>query len=166
MAHNIDWEAVFTAEISRVYQFFRYRVGDRLLAEDLTATTFERAWKSRGRYRPGQALVYTWLIGIARNVVADYYRQRRPQASLEEIPDYASTESVEELVQHQSDVVRLMTLLGYLTPRERELIALKYGAQLTNREIARVAGLTETNVGTMLYRIVRRLRHGWEEAVE
>jgi RNA polymerase sigma-70 factor (ECF subfamily) len=163
MARNIDWEAVFADEISRVYNFFRYRVDDQLLAEDLTATTFEEAWKSRHRYRPERARVSTWLLGIARNVAADHFRRNRRYIELEAILDHTGTESAEEVVDRRTDVARLVALLAQLTERERELVSLKYGAQLTNREIARVTGLTETNVGTILHRIVQRLRHNWEE---
>jgi RNA polymerase sigma-70 factor (ECF subfamily) len=70
---------------------------------------------------------------------------------------------VEEVVAEREERDRLAALLARLPARERELIALKYGAGLTNREIARLSGLSETNVGTILHRTVQRLREEWEE---
>ena len=69
---------------------------------------------------------------------------------------------MEEMVQRQDDLARLGALLARLPGRERELVSLKYGAGLTNRSIARLTGLSESNVGTILYRVVRRLRAQWE----
>lgn len=162
-AEELDWEAVYAEQLPRVYNFFRYRVGDGPLAEDLTATTFEKAWAGRARYRRDLAGFATWLFTIARNVATDYYRQRHeelPLESLSEHPDGARP--LDETVQRRSDVLRLSGLLGELTPRERELVALKYGAGLNNREIARLTELSESNVGTIVHRVLLRLRAAWE----
>ncbi|GAB4109163.1 MAG: sigma-70 family RNA polymerase sigma factor [Roseiflexaceae bacterium] len=162
-ADEVDWEAVYAEQLPRVYNYFRYRVGDGPLAEDLTATTFEKAWVARARYRRDLAAFATWLFTIARNVAADYYRQRRddlPLDALCELPD--GGRSVDETVQRRSDFARLSHMLAELTPRERELVALKYGASLNNREIARLTDLSESNVGTILHRVMLRLRSAWE----
>jgi len=66
-------------------------------------------------------------------------------------------------VQRQADLARLGVLLAQLPPRERELIALKYGGAMTNRAIAAVTGLSESNVGTILHRTIGKLRAAWEE---
>ena len=65
--------------------------------------------------------------------------------------------------QLRDDIRQLRRLLAPLPPRERELIALKYGAGLTNRAIAQLVGLSETNVGTILHRLVKQLRTQWEQ---
>ena len=146
-----------------VYNFMRYRVGDGPVAEDLTAATFEKAWRGRKRYRQDRAAFSTWLFTIARNVATDYFRRQRPTVPLEFISQRPDGVSVEEAVQHQADLDHLGTLLAGLAPREREVVSLKYGAGLTNRSIASLTGLGESNVGTILYRVVRRLREQWEE---
>ena len=76
--------------------------------------------------------------------------------------ELASGPTPEELAERSSDAARLSRLLQELPDREREVVALKYGAGLTNRAIARLMGLSETNVGTILHRTVRELRAGWE----
>lgn len=73
VAEPIDWDAAYVAELPRVYNFFLYKVGDKEFAQDLTATTFERAWKLRLKYCPAVAGVSTWLFGIARNVLKEHY---------------------------------------------------------------------------------------------
>ncbi len=159
---EVDWEAVYTEQLPRVYNYFRYRLGDIPEAEDLTAATFEKAWRHRGRYRRDLGAFSTWLFTIARNLAGDYFRHRSREIHLEESLTLAVEESPEEAIQRSSDVARLETLLRDLPERERELVALKYGAGLTNRAIAGQTGLSESNVGTILSRVVHKLRTEWE----
>lgn len=161
-AAEVDWEAVYADLLPRVYSFFRYRVPDRATAEDLTAATLERAWSKRDRYQRDLASFSTWVFGIAHNVALGYYRQHRDQIPLDILDDQASDSSVEESLEQLSDRERLFALLKRLPTREQELLALKYGAELTNREIARVTGLGESNVGTILSRVVNKMRAEWE----
>jgi RNA polymerase sigma-70 factor (ECF subfamily) len=81
---TVDWDDVYREELPRVYSFFRYRVRGRALAEDLTSTTFEKAWRARHRYRRDRASVGTWLLAIARNVAIDHFRRSRPEVPLED----------------------------------------------------------------------------------
>ena len=162
-AAEVDWDAVYAEQLPRVYNFFRYRVGDGPLAEDLTSVTFEKAWRGRNRYRRDLGAFGTWLMAIARNVAVDHYRRRRPEAPLEEAERVAAAgPTPEELAERRSDLERLDGLMATLPERECELIALKYGADLNNREIAKVTGLSESNVGTRLHRAVQTLRARWQ----
>jgi len=161
-ATEVDWDAVYAEQLPRVYNFFRYRVGDGPVAEDLTSATFEKAWRGRNRYRRDLGAFGTWLMAIARNVAVDHYRRRRPEAPLEDAYAVAAAGSgPEELAERRSDMERLGGLIAALPERERELIALKYGSELNNREIARLTGLSESNVGTRLHRAVQTLRARW-----
>jgi RNA polymerase sigma-70 factor (ECF subfamily) len=162
-ASEADWEALYTTEMPRVYNFFRYRVGDDQLAEDLTSATFEKAWRGRARYRRDLAAFSTWLFSIARNVAIDYYRQRRVEVALEDVRLQAYELTPDAEVESKAEFAQLSVLLARLPERERELLAMKYGAGLTNREIASVTGLSESNVGTILYRTVHGLRAEWKE---
>jgi RNA polymerase sigma-70 factor (ECF subfamily) len=162
---TIDWEAVYREELPRVYNFFRYRVTDRATAEDLTSLTFEKAWRARDRYRRDRASAGTWLLAIARNVAIDHFRRRRPEIPLEDEQEAegAPSESPEAQAVRTSELRRLGALLSALPARERELVALKYGAGATNRAIAKLTGLSESNVGTILHRTVGALRAAWDE---
>jgi RNA polymerase sigma-70 factor (ECF subfamily) len=157
-----DFEELYRAELPRVYNFFRYRIGDGQLAEDLTSETFEKAWRNRARYRSDLAAFSTWLFTIARRVAQDYFRRHHNEIPLNEISKLSDNESLEDVTQQDADFAHLSVLLARLADRERELVALKYGAGLTNRAIAHLSGLTESNVGVILHRTIQVLRSEWE----
>lgn len=158
----VDWEAAYREEMPRVFNYFRYRGFDRTTAEDLTSTAFEKAWRARDRYRKDRAAVSTWLLAIARNVATDQLRRSWRERPIEE--DMADgRETPEAAVLRQADYQRLRSLLQELPAREQELVALKYGAGATNRAIATLTGLSESNVGTILHRTVDALRSRWDE---
>jgi RNA polymerase sigma-70 factor (ECF subfamily) len=156
-----DWDAVYADELPRVYNFFRYRFGASADVEDLTARTFEKAWRARGRYRRNLAGFSTWLLSIARNVAIDHVRARKPDVALDEARAVAASGTPESQAAARSDATRLAALIAALPERDRELLALKYGAGLTNRAIARTTGLSESNVGTILHRAVDAIRRQW-----
>jgi RNA polymerase sigma-70 factor, ECF subfamily len=158
LAEEIDWEAAYRDYLPRVYNFFCYHVSDDSLAEDLTAVTFEKAWRGRSRYRRDLGAFSTWLFTIARNVATDHFRRKDRELPLEKAGKQADPASLEETVQHHQDFAQLISILSKFSARERELLAFKYGAGLNNREIARLTRLSETNVGTILNRTVEKLR--------
>lgn len=160
---------MFRQQYPRLYNFFRFRFGSDALAEDLTADVFERAWRNRRRYRNDWGRFEAWLFGIARHVAADHLRklQRRgteqsidtvaPQLRL---PDHQSPCSQ---VEKKDDFTQLAELMRQLDERAQELLALKYGGGLNNRQIAALTGLSESNVGTILSRSVQKLREAWKD---
>jgi RNA polymerase sigma-70 factor, ECF subfamily len=157
-----DWDQVYAEHLPHVLNYFRYRLGGAADVEDLTARTFEKAWGARHRYRRDLAGFSTWLSTIARNVAIDHLRARQRHDPLEVAADVPSpAHTPEQHVLRQSDAERLATLLATLEPRQRDLIAMKYGAGMTNRAIAHTTGLSESNVGTILHRAVETLRGKW-----
>jgi RNA polymerase sigma-70 factor (ECF subfamily) len=160
---EIDWEAVYEQELGRVFNYFRYRVADGPTAEDLTSETFVKAWRGRSGYREDRGKVSSWLLAIARNVAIDHYRRHQPQVPLETAPAPSTDSTPERLLLRRAELERLSALLRALPERERELIALKYGAEASNREIAGLTQLSESNVGTILHRTVLSLRARWHE---
>jgi len=164
---SIDWDEVYESELPRVYNFFIYKLGDRETSQDLTATTFERAWKLRSRYRASIASLPTWLFGIARNVLKEYLRKSKKDKQklvpISHSDQLSSNVDIEQWIQQQQDRERLRVIILELPEREQDLVALKYGAGLTNREIARVTKLSESNVGSILHRTVKKLRIRWDD---
>ncbi len=156
---------LYRAQINPVLNYCLFRVGNRLVAEDLTADAFERAWRARRRYRPERAAFSTWLFAIAGRVVVDWQRRqrRRPVITLDErFPDQSLTPEAE--VEQMARRERLRQLVLALSEWERELVALKFGAGMTNRQIAVLLGKSETAVGSAVHRAVRKLRVQWEVA--
>jgi len=157
-----DWDQVYAEQLPRVLNFFRYRLGGTAEAEDLTARTFEKAWRARHRYRRDLAGFSTWLLTIARNVAIDHLRVRQRYEPIEAAWAVPSRDDTpEQQAVDRSEAQRLAALLATLEPRQRELIAMKYGAGMTNRAIAHATGLSESNVGTILHRAVESLRARW-----
>jgi len=153
-----DWDAVYTEQLPRVYNYFRYRFGNATLAEDLTSRTFEKAWIARQRYRRDVAGFATWLLRIAQNVAIDHLRAQRQHLPIEAAAEVAASGTPEDEHARATDLARLVRLVEQLPEREQELLALKYGAEATNRAIAQLTGLSESNVGTILHRAVTTLR--------
>jgi RNA polymerase sigma-70 factor (ECF subfamily) len=161
MPRELDWNSVYRDQLPRLYNYFRFRTGRDTDVEDLTARTFEKAWKARHRYRRDLSGFSTWLFSIARNVAIDYLRARRQDLPLEAAGAIATGSTPEDDAAKRSDIRRLAQLTAHLSDRAQELIALKYGAALNNRMIARITGLSESNVGTVLQRTVDKLRSQW-----
>lgn len=160
MSQPVDWDAIYASELSRVYNYFLYKICDQELAQDLTATTFERAWKTRSKYNAIIASPSTWFLGIARNVCREYFRKNKENGTepLMQDKQLPSGVNLEKILQERQDKELLQNLLLELPEREQELIALKYGAGLTNRAIAKMTRLSESNVGSILHRTVINLR--------
>ena len=156
-----DWDAIYAEHLPRIYNYFRFRLASDADVEDLTARVFEKAWLARGRYRRDVAAFSTWLYRIAQNVGIDYLRSRRTHAPLEDAVEVIADGTPESDVELRSDLARLASLTASLPDRERDLIALRYGAGLSNRAIAPLVGLSESNVGTILHRTVQTLRSRW-----
>lgn len=158
---DINWDSVVSNELPRLYNYFRYRLGDESVAEDLTSVVLEKAWTKRHRYRKDRAAFSTWLFAIAQNEVITYLRKRRttlPISMAEEV----TSETAEDMAEQAQDFGQLSSLLANLPERERELVSLKFGADLNNREISVITSLSESNVGTLLSRILQKLREQME----
>jgi RNA polymerase sigma-70 factor (ECF subfamily) len=157
---------IYRQELPRVFNYFRFRIGDDTNAEDLTSETFEKAWRSRAQYRHDRAAFTTWLFTIAQRVLVDYLRKNKTVIPLEALHELPADETTEDAILKQADFTRLNVLLAQLADRDRELVSLRYGAGLTNRTIARLTGLSESNVGVLLHRAVQKLRKDWREEEE
>jgi RNA polymerase sigma-70 factor (ECF subfamily) len=156
-----DWNAVYADQLPRIYNYFRFRVGPAHDVEELTARTFEKAWRKRAQYRRDLSGFSTWLFAIARNVATDQQRSEFLRIRAATLSDSIEQLTPEDKATQGSDMARLRILTAGLAERHQELIALKYGAALNNRMIARITGLSESNVGTTLQRIVAALRSQW-----
>jgi RNA polymerase sigma-70 factor (ECF subfamily) len=158
-----DFASVYDDEVWSVYGFFAYRLPSVADAEELTQRTFERALRAWGRFDPERAPVRVWLLSIARNLLIDHYRADvwGRQQTIEEVPEgeLGSSELPEPNLGIDSELGRA---LAALAPRNREIVALRFGGDLTGPEIAEITGLSLANVQQILSRSLRRLRRQLE----
>ncbi|MEW6404619.1 MAG: sigma-70 family RNA polymerase sigma factor [Chloroflexota bacterium] len=162
VTESVNWKELYDHLLPRVFHFFFYKVGDKFLAEELTAVTFEKAWIKRETYKRDTGAFRFWLFGIAQKVAMDHFRRNRKEVRLDLI-NVPASQNVEAEVETQANHEKLASILIVLSERERLLVSLKYGAEMNNREIAHQTGLSESNVGTILFRAVERLRQAWEK---
>lgn len=148
--------------IRRVYAYVAYRIGDGVEAEDVTSEVFERALKYRASYDSARGEPVAWLLGIARRCLHDRAVRGRPDAPLDEW-DGVSPQDVEaEAVQR----LTLAATMDGLDERERDLLALRYGADLTARQIGAVLGMKTNTVEVALHRLLAQMRADLDEARE
>jgi RNA polymerase sigma-70 factor (ECF subfamily) len=157
----LDWNQIYLDLAPRVYNYFRYRLGQEREVEDLTSRAFEKAWVAREQYRRDLAGFSTWLFKIAQNLIVDHVRSQRNHVSIDHAVNATANDITESSLERLSDLSRLALLTRELPPRDRELVALKYGAGMSNRDIAKLTGLTDSNVGSILHRLVQNLRARW-----
>jgi RNA polymerase sigma-70 factor (ECF subfamily) len=139
--------------IRRVYSYVAYRIGDGVEAQDVTSETFERALRRRETYDPSKGTPIAWLLGIARRCLSDTLASRLP--TVDELPDRADDrDTAESAVQR----LTLAEAIAKLDEREQDLIALRYGADLTARRIGEMLGMQTNAVEVALHRALTRLR--------
>jgi RNA polymerase sigma-70 factor, ECF subfamily len=136
--------------IRRVYGYAAYRLGDGADAEDATSDTFERALRYRSTFDPSRGSPTAWLIGIARRTVDDILAKR--STLIAEPPEIAAVE------QDSALKLDLAQALRQLDPRDRELVSLRYGADLTARQIGEQLEMRTNAVEVALHRALARLR--------
>ena len=158
--------ALYEEHMAYVFRYINYRVGNRNEAEDLTSVVFEKALAAFHRYDRQKAAPQTWLLAIARNTVTDHLRKSSKRKNMP-LDNAVGVESLDpsppEETERREEYQRLQFCLAALPQREQEIISLKFGAELNNRQIASVIGLSENNVGTILFRAICKLRNCFKD---
>jgi RNA polymerase sigma-70 factor, ECF subfamily len=158
---DAKFSELYRAHLRDVYSYSYYRVGNHHDAEDLTEQTFLQAYRhferaqreSRGRpLRP-------WLIRIAHNLAANYYRDRsrRPQTSIDDAGTLPELHTTESLVEDREDLKRILEGVQQLPDDRREALIMRFALGMDNREIARALGRTDGATKVLLHRAIRQL---------
>ena len=152
-----DFERLYDEHAAALFSFIAYRTGDRVLAEDIVAETFERALRSRTRFDRRKASEKTWIYTIALNLLRDQARRKGAETrALERLP--AVTAEGGDPLARVEDREQVARALGILSDDEREALALRYGADLTVPEIAKLLKEPLARVEGRVYRALRKLR--------
>jgi RNA polymerase sigma factor (sigma-70 family) len=153
------FERLYREHADGLYAYLRWLCGDAGVAEDLLADVFERVIRSGRRYDPRKGSETTWLYAIAINLVRDHGRrtaaERRAVSRLGVEADRASRRGMETAVALRDEVAGA---IGTLSPEEQEVVALRFGADLTVAQVAAALGEPTTTVEGRLYRGLRKLR--------
>jgi RNA polymerase sigma-70 factor (ECF subfamily) len=159
--HADDFTLLYEQHLPAVYRYVAARVATREEAEDLTSDSFRQAWANRRTYR-GRGSFRAWLFTIVRRTLAEHYRSRRPPAARlasdtdELLPDTTLSPEDHAVQNEREHFVR--DLLARLSPEQREVLSLRFAAELTYAEIAVVIGKREDAVKKIAYRALEALR--------
>jgi RNA polymerase sigma-70 factor (ECF subfamily) len=162
-----DFAAWYEAHREVIYRYVRFRVATREAAEDVTSEVFLKALRFLARYDPNRAPARAWLLHIARNAVADHLRvlkrRRSLHVSLDRVPDLVTdTPSPEERLMREERMQKLLNCNRTLRTADQEILSLRYGAGLSNHEIAETLGITDNAAAVRLHRALARLKAALE----
>lgn len=153
----LDVHDLYVTHLDRVYAYFAYRVSSTADAEDLTAATFERVVRHAGRFDPSRASASTWLFSIGENVLVDHYRRqgRRDERDFDESAERWRAPEDRPSIGVSSG---LQAAIQKLSEREQRVVGLRFGGDLSGREIGQLLGMSEANVHQLLSRSLRKMR--------
>ena len=156
-----DFSSLYKAHLRDVYSYSYYRVGNHHDAEDLTEQTFLQAYRhfERAQRESQGRPLRPWLIRIAHNLAANYYRDRsrKPQTPIDEAGVISAPHTTETLVQDRDDLKRILDGVQELPDDRREALIMRFALGMDNREIARALGRTDGATKVLLHRAIKQL---------
>ena len=155
------FEAIYEKFYKNVYNYICFRINNHFDAEELASDVFENAIRKFYTYRPEISPIEAWLIGIAKNVVTDYLRSRKRKTliPLDDIWELVSFErKPEEVVVFDESNKALIRAMTRLKDLERQVLSMKFATGLKNNEIAEVLSISDSNVGVIVHRSVKKLK--------
>ena len=153
-------EAIYRQYYKNVYNYIGFRINNHFDAEELTSLVFEKTITKWQSYNPSLP-IEAWLIGIAKNTVADYLRakKRRHFVALDSIIELVSPQKPpEDIVVINEESRALMTAMAELKEQERQILSMYFATDLKQGEIATILGISASNVGVIVHRALKKLR--------
>src|SRR6188508_1660245 len=158
---DADFTELYRNHLRDVYSYAYYRIGNHHDAEDLTEQTFLQAYRhfERAQRESQGRPLRPWLIRIAHNLAANYYRDRsrKPQTNLEDAGVLSAPHTTEDLVEDRDDLKRILAGVQQLPDDRREALIMRFALGMDNREIARALGRTDGATKVMLHRAIKQL---------
>ena len=159
-----DFTELYRTHLRDVYSYAYYRVGNHHDAEDLTEQTFLQAYRhfERAQRESEGRPLRPWLIRIAHNLAANYYRDRsrKPQTQLEDAAVVSEPHATAELVEQREEVEEVLAGVANLPDDRREALIMRFALGMDNREIARALGRSEGATKVLIHRAIRQLEEG------
>jgi RNA polymerase sigma-70 factor, ECF subfamily len=164
---DADFTELYRTHLRDVYSYSYYRTGNHHDAEDLTEQTFLQAYRhfERAQRESNGRPLRPWLIRIAHNLAANYYRDRsrRPQAQLEDAAVVSAPHDTESLVESREELEAVLAGVAKLPGDRREALIMRFALGMDNREIARTLGRSEGATKVLLHRAIRQLEERIKE---
>jgi RNA polymerase sigma-70 factor (ECF subfamily) len=154
---QVDFEAVCEENLDGVFGYLLYLTGNRAVAEDLTAETFERALRRLKRFDPRRGTAKAWLLTLARSTALDHFRSEQRRRKREGTYALLETEAVEGEIFGHTYSPALEAALRSLSAGEREVVALRVLLDLDGETAARLLGISPTACSTRLHRALQKL---------
>jgi RNA polymerase sigma-70 factor (ECF subfamily) len=162
-----EFSDLYRAHLRDVYSYAYYRIGNHHDAEDLTEQTFLQAYRhfERAQRESHGRPLRPWLIRIAHNLAANYYRDRsrRPTTQLEDASVLSAPLDTEDLVESREEVKEVLSGVSKLPEDRREALIMRFALDMDNREIARAMGRSEGATKVLLHRAIRQLEQRLED---
>jgi len=146
--------------VDRIYNYVYYRTGNSHDAEDLTARIFYRAIRHIGNYQDQGAPFAAWLYRIARNMIANWYRDNKSDRllPLESAYGRSNQDGPEAAIEWMEDRDALLLAVRKLPPERQEVLILKFVERMPNAQIGQIMGRSEGAIKLLYYRTLRSLR--------
>jgi RNA polymerase sigma-70 factor (ECF subfamily) len=152
---------LYRAHVRDVYSYSFYRVGNHHDAEDLTEQTFLQAYRhfARALAESNGRPLRPWLIRIAHNLAANYYRDRsrKPESAIEDAGMISAPHTTESLVEGREELKAIIDGVNRLPGDRREALIMRFALGMDNREIARALGRTDGATKVLVHRAIRQL---------
>jgi RNA polymerase sigma-70 factor, ECF subfamily len=164
---DAEFTDLYRAHLRDVYSYSYYRVGNHHDAEDLTEQTFLQAYRhfERAQRESDGRPLRPWLIRIAHNLAANYYRDRsrRPQTQLEDAAVVSAPHDTEDLVEGRQELKDVLAGVQSLPDDRREALIMRFALGMDNREIARALDRSEGATKVLIHRAIKQLEQGLKE---
>ena len=165
-----DFTELYRAHLRDVYSYSYYRIGNHHDAEDITEQTFLQAYRhfDRAQRESNGRPLRPWLIRIAHNLAANYYRDRsrKPQSNLDDAAVISSPLGTERVVEEREEVKEVLEGVTKLPEDRREALIMRFALDMDNREIARALGRSEGATKVLIHRAIKQLEQGLEAEEE
>jgi RNA polymerase sigma-70 factor (ECF subfamily) len=162
-----DFTELYGAHLRDVYSYAYYRIGNHHDAEDITEQTFVQAYRhfERAQRESNGRPLRPWLIRIAHNLAANYYRDRsrRPQTNLDDAAILSAPLDTERVVEEREEVKEVLEGVSKLPEDRREALIMRFALDMDNREIARALGRSEGATKVLIHRAIKQLEQGLKE---
>jgi RNA polymerase sigma-70 factor (ECF subfamily) len=149
---------LYDAYVGKIYNFLFYRTNHKELSEDLTSQTFIRALEKIGSFDSSRGTFQAWIYQIARNLLIDEYRKRKPLENIDAHENLRSDTNLETEIQSEFDRESVHKLLSGLPQESQELVTMRLWDELSYIEIATITGKTEGSLKMQFSRIINKLQ--------